>query len=290
MAKKNETVVEETTLATTSTEALAVADDDSGFGEFSDDADKRTKDELVLERLRIVQAMTKAKAKNKALRDGQIYGNMSLKGFDKLLVVPVYDYRTVVERVDDNKGKFLKEHLETADGSGDFGDIKVQKSIAAVGGDITKLRKSVPDANGVVTSLSLTYNSFVAILDPSDGVTVTGFGLLQADKTNIRPYLLWRQNRVCFDGAVNYPTYAFRTFVDGKGEYTNPDGITTQQYQFTPYLNDNWKESCFSPRNPKQLEVLRKLQEQRKLMQSGAIKVAENEESHTEEAAEEAAF
>jgi hypothetical protein len=272
--------------------ALAVPADDFGFGEFAGDEDRRTKDELVLERVRIVQGTTKDRAKH-GLKERQIFFGMSKKGFDKLLIVPVFDYRTIVERSDDKKGTFIKEHLETQDGSGDFGDLKVQKSIAAVGGDVTKIRKSVPDANGVVTQLALTYNCLIATLDPEDGVTVTGFGLLQADKTNIRPYNQWRQDRVAFKGAVSFPTYAFRAWVDGSAEYTNPEGQTTKQYKFTPYVNNNWKDSCFNPKNPEHLEVLRGLKEQRELMKTGAIKVADHSSEDggvSEDQAEDAAF
>jgi hypothetical protein len=290
MAKKNEEVKTEE-LVVAAPEALAV-DGVEDFGDFSDDSDKRTADELVLERLRLVQAMTKGKSES-GLKDGQIYSNMTRKGYDDLLVVPVYDWREVVERTtvktDKPKGAFIRAYGETAEGSGDFGDDRVNKAIAAVGG-LKNLRKSLPDANGNVTELVLTYNCYVAILDPSNGTTVKGFGVLQADKTNIRPYLLWRQNRVDFDGATNYPTYAFRTVVDGRGTYKNPEGNVTQQYGFKPYLNDNWKESCLVPSKHKAL--LLALREQRKLMASGALKVADHatDEAVSEDAQEEAAF
>lgn len=285
-SKKNENVATNNVteeLATVAPAPLAAAADDLGFGDFSDDADKRTKDELVLERIRIVQSMTKDKAKY-GLTDGQLYGNMNRKGFDRLLVVPIYDYRTVVERTSDKKGTFIKEYHETAEGSGDFGDMKVQNAIETAGG-IKNLRKAA-DGN----QLALTYNCLVAILDESDGVTVKTLGVLQADKTNIRPYLLWRQNRVDFKGAVSVPTYAFRTFVDGKGTYTNPEGQTTQQYQFTPFRNNNWRESLLNPKTD--FDLLKSLKEQKDLMKSGALKVAEHEADTevSEEAAEEAAF
>lgn len=291
MAKKNEEVKSEE-LVVAAPAALSV-DGAEDFGDFSDDADTRTADELVLERLRIVQAMTKEKAAS-GLQDGQIYGSMTRKGFDKLLIVPIHDWREVVERTtvktDKPKGAFIKSYNETQDGSGDFGDDRVNKAIAAAGG-LKNLRKSLPDVNGVVTELVLTYNCYVAILDPSNGTTVKGFGVLQADKTNIRPYLLWRQNRVDFDGATNYPTYAFRTFVDGKGTYKNPEGNVTQQYNFRPFVNENWKESCLVPSKNKAL--LLNLKEQKKLMKSGALKVAEHAsegEAVSEENQEDAAF
>lgn len=295
--KTNETVETQELAVANTTTALATSQDDFGFGEFAGDEDRRTKDELVLERVRIVQGTTKDRAKL-GLKEGQIFFGMSKRAYDKLLIVPVFDYRTIVRRTDDKKGTFIQEHLETAEGSGDFGDMNVQKSIAAVGGDVTKIRKSVPGADGVVHQLALTYNCLVATLDPEDGETVTGFGLLQADKTNIRPYNAWRQERVAFKGAVTFPLYAFRAWVDGSGEYTNPEGQTTRQYRFTPYKNDeagkpSWKLSCFNPKDPNHLAILRGLKEQRELMKQGAIKVSDHsadDSAQSEEAQEEAAF
>jgi hypothetical protein len=283
MAKKNESaspVGEELTVTSTANAALATVED---FSEFEGDEDRRTKDELVLERFRICQAMTKDKAAS-GLTDGQIYGSMTRKGFDRLLVSPVHDYRTVVERTADKKGAFVKEYFETEDGSGDFGDVRVNDAIAAAGG--LKNLRNAKDGN----PLSLTYNCFIAILDPSNGTTVKGFGVLQADKTNIRPYLAWRQNRVDFDGATGKPIYCFRTWVDGKGIYKNPDGIITQQYRFSPFVNENWEQSLLVP--SKHRDLMLKLRDQRKLMQSGALKVAEadRDETVSEDAQEEAAF
>jgi hypothetical protein len=78
--------------------------------------------------------------------------------------------------------------------------------------------------------------------------------------------------------------------VDGRGTYKNPEGNVTQQYGFKPYLNDNWKESCLVPSKHKAL--LLALREQRKLMASGALKVADHatDEAVSEDAQEEAAF
>jgi hypothetical protein len=282
MAKKNENTspVGEELATVAPAGALAVAED---FSEFEGDEDRRTKDEVVLERFRLVQAMTKSKAENK-LEDGQLYGNMTKKGFDRLLIVPLHDYRTVVKRTNDKKGAFVAEYFETEEGSGDFGSVEVNNAIAAAGG-LKKLRNA---ADG--SPLALTYNCFIAILDPSNGTTVKGLGLLQADKTQITPYLMWRQNRVDFDGAVNKPIYCFRTWVDGKGTYKNPDGIITQQYRFSPFVNENWEQSLLVPSKHRDLMI--KLRDQRKLMQSGAVKVAEadRDETVSEDAQEDAAF
>lgn len=291
MAKntKTDTVDETALVASQAAGALAEVEDFSDFEGFED---KRTADELLLERIRIVQAMTKDKA-SAGLTDGQLYGNISRKGYDSLLIVPIHDWREIVERTtvktDKPKGAFIKAYSETEENSGDFGDMRINKAITAVGG-LKNLRKSLPDANGVATELVLTYNCYVAILDPSNGTTVKGFGVLQADKTQIRPYLNWRQVRVDFDGAVNYPTFCFRTVVTGKSEYKNPDGIVTQQYKFEPYVNNNWKESCLVPSKHKQL--LLNLKDQHKLIKSGALKVAEHavDEAVSEDQLEDAAF
>ncbi len=282
MAKKNENtspVGEELTVVNAASAELATSED---FSEFDGDEDRRTKDEVVLERMRICQAMTKNKTEN-GLVDGQIYGNMTKKGFDRLLIVPLHDYRTVVKRTNDKKGAFVAEYFETEDGSGDFGNIEVQNAIAAAGG-LKKIRNAKDGS-----PLALTYNCFIAILDPSNGTTVKGFGLLQADKTQITPYLMWRQNRVDFDGATGKPMYCFRTWVDGKGTYKNTDGIITQQYRFSPFVEQNWEKSLLVP--SKHRELMLKLRDQRKLMQSGALKVAEVErEEVSEDAQEEASF
>jgi len=275
MAKnKNEelaTVAPETT-------ALATADD---FSEFAGDQDKLTKDDLIIERYRIVQAMTKGK-REAGLKDGQIYATMSKKGYDKVLLVPIHDYRTIVERSDDNKGMFLGELS--------VDDPKVVAAVAANGGKYNKL-VSAAGPDGKRTRLVDTRNVFCAFLDPEDGITPIGFGILQADSTNIRPYLQWRQDRVAFQGGVNYPTYAFRTFVDGLGEYTNPEGNVTQLYRFTPFKDGNWKTSCLSPKNPEELALLRQCRDQKDLMIGGKVNVAKySDEEQSEEALEAQAF
>lgn len=268
--------------------AGALAQEDDFLNEFTQFADKRTVDEVITERFRIVQALTKGKKEN-GLRDGQIFGNMTRKGLDKALIVPISETKTIVERTNDSKGTFVKEYVETSPGK--FNDARVQKYVDAAG--LKNIHKVETD-NG--NKLGLTYNCYVAFLDHETGLTATGFGVLQADKTNIRPYLLWRQNRVNFDGAVKFPTFSFRTWVDGAGEYTNPEGNTTQQYQFTPFKNSNWLDSqLLRPKGevtpPEHIALLRKLADQHKLMASGAIKVAEFSDADDSEAAqEEAAF
>lgn len=267
------------------------------FGDFSEDVDKRTADEMVTERIRLVQAMTKGR-REAGLIEGQLYGNMTRKGLDSAVIVPVFDYRTVVERTDDGKGSFIKEYAEVKADSGDFGS-HVNRAIAAVGGKIKDLRKSAKVPNGEQTQMSLTYNCYVCFLDES-GTQALDFGLLQADKTNIRPYLLWRQNRVKFQGAIKFPTYAFRTIVSGKDVYVNPEGMETRNFRFEPFKNNNWKESClcrFDEASGKitgtkaELELLTALKAQKALMQSGAIKIAEYSDSDdSEEALENAAF
>lgn len=283
MAKNKNNVEETTELATVAaaTTALAESDDVVDFGtdsSFAADADKRTKDEMVLERFRIVQAMTRDK-RALGLVDGQLYGNMTKKGIDEAIIVPIKDWKAIVERTGDDTGAFVAEYKEVKDDSGDFGDSRINGYVRATG--IKDVHKVETD-NG--NKIGLVYNCLVAFLDSETGTVVKGFGVLQADKTNIRPYLLWRQNRVDFEGATSIPTYAFRTRVNGKGIYKNPDGKETQQYQFEPFVGNNWKQSLLTKRS-----VLLKLQEQKELMTSGALKVAEVSDADDSEAAQEAA-
>lgn len=301
MAKNTKNNEETTDLAVTSAPAAALVVS-AVNDEFADDVDVRTKDEIVLERLRIVQGTTKGRAENN-LVEGQIFGSVSRVGHNKLLIVPVYEYREIVERSLGNgglkKGAFIKAHGETQDGSGDFGDLRVNKSIEAAGG-LKNLRKSIADANGNVTELILTYNCFVAVLDQDDGVSVVGFGVLQADKTNITPYLAWRQNRTAFAGSNVTPPYAIRTLVDGMKPHTNSEGQVTKKFNFQPFKDNNWKSSCLNfqkgpdgkPLNPTEYALVVQLKEQRNLMKAGALKVAEHavDETLSEDAAEDAAF
>lgn len=244
--------------------------------DFSEDADKRTAKEVVTERYRIVQAMTKDA--DKIGKVGQLYGNMTRVGFDQAVIVPIFDYCTVVERTGDDRGSFVKEHTEVKPGTEDFGPL-VNKAIRAAG-KIENLRQTADGVN----HLALTYNCYVAFLDAT-GLRAESFGVLQADKTNIRPYLLWRQNRVKAEGSIKFPTYAFRTIVSGRDQYTNPAGKTTRNYRFEPFVNNNWIESCLCVwdaankritfRSKEELDLLTALKEQKALMQSGAIKVSE---------------
>ncbi len=304
MSKNNKnTVSEELAVVEQETTALVEGDD---FGSFSDYADKRTAAEVITEVYRIVQAMTRAKDANENLRDGQIYGSMTKKGFDELFIVPIYDYKTIVERVGDNapagkkKGDFVKDYFETKPDSDDFGDARINAYIKKSG--LKDLHKTVTD-NG--NQIGLVYNCYFAELDKATGLPNQGFGLLQADKTNIRPYLLWRQERVKFKGATRAPTFSFRTRVTGKGKYKNPAGNVTQQYTFEPFDGENWQTSLIGKLVPfvnkegkqdwrltgtrEESEVLKALVGQRELMQSGAIKVAEFSDADDSEDAQEAA-
>lgn len=296
MAKNNNKETSaDTALATANVTTSALAESVT-FEGFENDTDKRTADEVVTERYRLVQAMTKGK--KDIGTEGQLYGNMTRKGFDQAIVVPLFDFRTVVERTNDDSGKFVKEHAELKADSGDFGP-KVNAAIKAVNGKLKDLRESLPDNQGQTSQLVLTYNCYVAFLDET-GTTALDFGVIQADKTNIRPYLLWRQNRVKFEGATSFPTFSFRTVVSGRDTYTNPQGKETANYRFQPFVDGNWAKSCIGRLDPvtkklsgsaEEFAFLNKLKAQKQLMSSGAIKVAEySDADDSEAAAEEAAF
>lgn len=297
MAKKNDKLETETVVETVAADAavlatttpagaVAVADDDD-FGDFQGHQGKITADELVTERFRIVQAMTKNKRET-GLVDGQIYGNISRKGMDSAVIVALHETRTIVERTGDSKGTFVREYVETEFGSNDFQDPTINALIKKM--TFKNVYKAVLD-NG--NKLAPTYNCYVAFLDDT-GTEVKGFGVLQADKTNIRPFTKWMQDRVAFEGANKTPLFAIRTRVDGKGTYENEEGNVTQQYRFSPFKDDNWKASRMSPK-PKALggnyELLKALEDHKKLVTGGAIKIAEySDADDSEEAQEFAAF
>ena len=274
MAKKNEE------LATVDTNsALAEVVD---FGEFAADAATLRPEDYITERWRLVQALTKAKQENRSLQDGDLYGNLNKKGLKKALIVEIFQYRAIVERQSKaNNSKFVREYVESTPNN--FGDARVNQYVAAAGfKDVYKVNTD----NG--NELVPTYNSYVAFLNET-GDDVVDFGILQADKTQIRPYKLWCQNRVKFNGANGCPTYAIRTWVDGQADYKNEKGNVTKQYTFTPFVNNDWRQSLLNPKTNR--ELLLKLAEHKKLMQSGAIKVAEYSDADDSEAAqEEAAF
>lgn len=273
---------ESAALATTSTTALAVDDGEVDFlsGEFAGHQTKVTADELVTERFRICQAMTKCK-RDAGLQDGQLYGNLTKKALDSAVIVPIVETRSIIERTGDTKGMFVEAYDETAFGSNDFGDARINAYVKKVS---FKNTYKLETDNG--NKLVPTYNCYVAFLDET-GTECKGFGVLQADKTNILPFTKWLEDRCAFEGSENVPTFAFRTRVDGKGTYKNPEGQITQLYRFTPFQDQDWKKSLLRSR-----ALLNKLQEHKKLVTSGAIKIAEHtvDEVESETSQEDAAF
>lgn len=288
-SKKNENTVTETVseeLAVSAPAALAV-DSDDDFADFQGHQAVVTADELVTQRFRIVQAMTKCKRDvTPNLVDGQLYGNIDRKGLDSAVIVALHETRTIVERTGDTKGKFVRDYVETAFGTKDFQDPAMNALVKKM--SFKNVYKAQLD-NG--NKLAPTYNCYVAFLDET-GTKCKGFGVLQADKTNIRPFIKWMEDRVSFEGANKTPLFAIRTRVDGKGEYKNDEGQVTQQYRFTPFKADDWKASRLSSKPSAQggnRELLVALEEHKKLVTSGAIKVADYSDADDSEEAQEAA-
>jgi hypothetical protein len=282
MAKDNKKVVtEEIELAEETPTALAVPQEDL-FSEFDGDQDKRGKDDILIERLRLVQGLTKGQAANK-LSVGMIYATASKRGFEKLLVVPIKEDRVIIERKADEpeKGKFIAE-LQV-------NDPRVVAAVKKNNNNYVKLHS----AEG--TALVETRNVHVAFLDPEDGVTCTGFGILQAESTNIRPVLAWRDQRVGFKlangkSATTLATYFFRTWVDGGGVHPKNE---TRMYRFTPYKNGSWKDSILNPSAAEELQLLRSLKAHKELLDGGQLdtKISNYSDADDSEAAqEEAAF
>lgn len=278
-------VTEALAVAPATTSALANAGEFDN--EFEGDQDKLTKDDILLDRYRLVQGMTKGR-RELGLEEGALYATASKRSFETAVVVPIMESRVIVERQVDktsggqsgpNDGKFVAEL-----------SIDNPRVVAALKAN-NQSYIHLHSAEG--TEFKETRNVYVAFLSPDDGVTCTGFGILQAESTNLRPVLDWKTQRVGWKrvggkSANTLPMYAFRTVVDGKGVHQKNQ---TALYRFNPYKNNSWKDSAIDPDNriPEELELLRKLKAHKELITSGAVKVAEYSDADDSEAAQEAA-
>lgn len=271
--------------------AAVVVADSSAYDEFGGYEDKRGKDDLVIGRYRLVQAMTQGK-RDHGLQDGQIYDAVTKVAYDSVLVVPILETRSVVERRiapgSNEDGKFIAE-LQ-------LDDPRVVAAVKANGSDGYKFLKSLPGPDGSVTKFMDTRNVHVVFLQ-EDGVTPSHFGVLQFDSTNIQPLLQWKDARVrpSFEDGRPFsslPIFAFRTYLDGQGVHPKKN---TQLYRFSPFptkpgeAGGNWKQAILNPSNPKEKALLTKCVEHRKLLESGVVKIAEYSDADDSETAQETA-
>ncbi len=251
--------------------------------EFADDADVLDKDDLVIGRFKLVQGLTKGR-REFGFKDGQIYDSSTKKAYDSFVMVEVCEHRTIVERVgegkDQEKGTFVAEHA-----------VDSPLVVEALKRNNGKFGKELQTLNG--NSLEETRNLHFAMLDPTDGVTVTGFGILEAKSTNLYPVKLWKNVRQGFQRAGgkmanSLPSYAHRVVVDGKGVHPKNE---TALYRFFPYKGDSWKDSAIDldTCTDQERNLLRALKDHKKAIQGGTVKIADYSDADDSEAAQEAA-
>lgn len=253
--------------------------------EFADDADVLDADDLVVGRFKLVQGLT-AGRKEFGFRDGQIYDSSTKKAYDSFVMVEVCEHRTVVERAGEGKpekkGTFVAEHA-----------VDSPLVVEALKRNNGKFGRDLVTLLG--NSLEETRNLHFAMLDPKDGVTVTGFGILEAKSTNLYPVKLWKNTRQGFQRtggkmANTLPSYAHRVVVDGNGVHSKNE---TALYRFFPFKNDSWKESAIDPDTctVQERALLTALKAHKLAIQGGNVKVAQYSDADDSEAAqEEAAF
>lgn len=279
--KQSVPVTEEIEIVEAATQALAQ------FGqfddEFADDADVLHADDLVIERFKLVQGLTQGR-KEHGFQDGQIYSSATKKAYDSFVMVEVCEHRTVVERVGEGKaekkGTFVVEHA-----------VDSPLVVEALKRNNGKFGKDLVTLNG--NSLEETRNLHFAMLDATDGVTVTGFGILEAKSTNLYPVKLWKNTRQGFQRvggkmANTLPSYAHRVVVDGNGVHPKNE---TALYRFNPFKNDSWKDSAIDPDTctAQERALLTALKAHKLAIQGGAVKVAQYSDADDSEEAQEAA-
>jgi hypothetical protein len=273
-SSKNKIVEEAIVPAAEETTALAQVED---YGEYAADADKLTKDDMLIERYRICQA-TSNKAKDAGVVEGEIFGTISKKGMKSCLVVAVSEERVIVERLDNSDGTYLGTHQLT--------DPRIQDAYKRNGNKYIGLKGTTPD--GKPTKLIETRNVHVVFLNSEDGVTPEGFGTLNCESVNLTPLALWKQNRTRIKGGAQTPTYAFRTVVSTE-PHTNPQGKKSKKFKFDPY-NGSWEASRLRPSVAAHKDLLDKCTAHKKLIEAGALTIEYSDADDSEAAQENAAF
>jgi hypothetical protein len=264
--------------AETTTTDLIVAED---YSAFAGDADKLTKDDMMLERFRICQALSKVK--DLGVAEGDIYGTLSKQGKKSVLVLPIHEERVIVERLakqgnsdSPDDGKYL--------GTLSLDDPRVKEALARNGNSYIKLQGT---RDGQRTNMVETRNVHVVFL-AEDGVTPEGFGVLVFESVNITPLLLWKQDRTRIKGGAGLPSYAFRSVVTTE-THTNPTGKKSKKFKISPF-NGSWAAAVLRPSQAGHLELLTKCAEHKKLIASGAALVDYSDADDSEAAQESAAF
>jgi hypothetical protein len=274
--------------SSSATTALAQVADEDDFGDMGSDAERLTSDDLLISRYRVVQGTTKAKKGNPSIKDGRFYNTSTKMGYEQGLVVALHEVHHIVERTTGDDGKFI--------GTLGLKDPRVLKARKANGDSLIKLLTVDREPANKLVETRDVHVAFLA----DDGVSVTGFGVLQFDSSNLMPGKTWKNERaMCCAPTAKYPKgrppYAFRAVIRGDGVKDN-SGINKADsalWVIKPWGDQgNWEQGALKMSVPAERELLLKLQAHTKLVKEGLVKVdyREDEGEPDETTAEDASF
>lgn len=269
----------------------ALAQED--FSEFEGGGEGLDVNDLLITRFRVVQGMTRAKKKNRDMRDGDVYNTLTGKSYTSLVIVPIHEVHHVVERENNLAGKFLGT-LPLS------GDKRVERAKKANNGSFIKLLSTDRDPP---TKLNETRDLHVAILE-EDGLTFREFGVIQGESTNLMPLKVYKNERVAAcapkklpDGSMSKqkPSFALRAVVttEAKTNQVKDDkgGESTQEsyiYKITPFGGTGkWSDAFLRPSVPDELELLQRLKVHQDQVKSGLLKTDYRGDDGEDETADE---
>lgn len=245
------------------------------YSEFAEHGEVVTSADLLLERYSCVQGTTRAKSDNRALREGMFYGNLSKVGIESAVVIPIHEIRHIVEKQNDNTGKFIRTLS--------LDDPRVTKAYKANGNSYIRLLSVDADPP---TKLVETYDVHVVFL-AEDGLTPEKFGVLQFFSNNLIPRMRWKSDRQA-GGRSGLASYFFRSVVTCEPK-KNKDNADSMIFKIDPFQG-KWDAAMLNPENPRELELLRQCKAHKDLIVQGKFGVSYADAEVDETAEEEAEF
>lgn len=276
MSAKNKPMTEE--IVTSASPPLTPLAKREAYSEFAEHGEVVTSADLLLERYSCVQGTTRAKSDNRALREGMFYGNLSKVGIESAIVIPIHEIRHIVEKQNDNTGKFIRTLS--------LDDPRVVKAYKANGNSYIRLLSVDADPP---TKLVETYDVHVVFL-AEDGLTPEKFGVLQFFSNNLIPRMRWKSDRQA-GGRCGLASYFFRSIVSCEPK-KNKDNADSMIFKIDPFQGKwdagKWDAAMLNPENPRELELLRQCKAHKDLIVQGKFGVsyadAEVDETEQEEA------
>jgi len=276
MSKKNtqaEVVTEE--IVTSAPAPLTPLAKQEAYAEFSEHGEVMTASDLILERYLCVQGMTRDKNKY-GLREGMFYGNLSKKGFEKAIVLPIHETQHIVEKINDNTNKFVADLPLDHD--------RVKKAYKANNNSYINLLSVDRDPP---TKLVETYDVHVVFL-AEDGLTPLHFGILQFHSTNLFPRKFWKSERQS-GGRSHLAPYFFRSVVSCETKHNTKSNSDSMIFKIEPFAG-KWDAAMLNPTVPVERDLLLKCKAHRDLISAGQFKVSYEDEEVSETDAEDAEF